>query len=152
MPQISLERITLENWEEAIALKVRADQERFVASNLRSIAESKVRPQCNPVVIRANRVAIGFFLWARDGDLQTYWIYRFMIDAAHQGMGLGRAALEEIIPFLAAKPGARQVMLAVMAGNDTAERLYRSVGFVHTGRTVGDESVMILPLPARALT
>ena len=102
MANIILERISLENWEDAVALAVREDQESYVASNLRSIAESKVRPQCNPMLIKADADAVGFFLWARDGDQQTYWIYRFMIDQEFQGNGLGRAALEQIIPFLSA--------------------------------------------------
>jgi len=147
MANIILERISLENWEDAVALSVREDQESYVASNLRSIAESKVRPQCNPMLIKADTDAVGFFLWARDGDQQTYWIYRFMIDQEFQGNGLGRAALEHIIPFLSAKPGARQIMLAVLKGNETAEKLYISMGFKHTGRLVGDEAVMALSIP-----
>ena len=41
---ISIREITVENWVEAVKLKVKKDQENFVASNAKSIAQSKFQP------------------------------------------------------------------------------------------------------------
>lgn len=42
---ITLKKITRENWEECIDLRVSIEQQRFVASNLYSIAEVQFLPE-----------------------------------------------------------------------------------------------------------
>jgi diamine N-acetyltransferase len=50
-----------------------------------------VYPYLNPLVVMAGGEAVGFGLWGCDPDTGRYYIMRMMIDAAHQGKGLGRA-------------------------------------------------------------
>jgi len=55
------------------------------------------------------------------------------IEKAYQGLGLGRALTEGCIEC-AREAGYRQLELEVVADNAVAIRLYKSLGFVETGR------------------
>jgi ribosomal protein S18 acetylase RimI-like enzyme len=69
-------------------------------------------------------------LWvgpSRD-DPRQWWVYAVDVDEAHRRRGLGRAAMghaEEV----AREAGATAIGLNVFAGNDAAQRLYRSLGY-----------------------
>ena len=54
------------------------------------------------------------------------------VHPARRGKGIGRALLSECIRR-AARAGASLIFLEVRAGNEAAERLYRSMGFVSRG-------------------
>ena len=54
------------------------------------------------------------------------------VHPARRGRGIGRALLSECIRR-AARAGAALIFLEVRAGNEAAERLYRSMGFVFRG-------------------
>jgi ribosomal-protein-alanine N-acetyltransferase len=54
------------------------------------------------------------------------------VDPARRGRGIGRALLSECIRR-AAGAGASRVFLEVRAGNEAAQRLYRSMGFEFRG-------------------
>jgi ribosomal-protein-alanine N-acetyltransferase len=54
------------------------------------------------------------------------------VHPARRGQGIGRALLSECIRR-AARAGASLIFLEVRAGNEAAERLYRSMGFVFRG-------------------
>jgi ribosomal-protein-alanine N-acetyltransferase len=54
------------------------------------------------------------------------------VHPARRGQGIGRALLSECIRR-AARAGAALIFLEVRAGNEAAERLYRSMGFVFRG-------------------
>jgi len=54
------------------------------------------------------------------------------VHPAWRGQGIGRALLSECIRR-AARAGASLIFLEVRAGNEAAERLYRSMGFVFRG-------------------
>ncbi len=51
MAKVHLRNITIENFQECIALKVDASQEGLVASNVKSLAEAKVNPNLFPFAI-----------------------------------------------------------------------------------------------------
>ena len=52
-------------------------------------------------------------------------------DPAHRGLGLGRRIVESAIAFARGK-GASRITCSVTEGNETAESLYASCGFVRT--------------------
>ena len=52
--------VTVENFQECINLKLKKEQEDFCASNLYSIAESKVEPLVIPLCIYVNNTMVGF--------------------------------------------------------------------------------------------
>jgi diamine N-acetyltransferase len=91
---------------------------------------------------------VGHVMWAVDPEDDSHWLGGLVIDAEHQGKGLGRATVEALLamwedqePSLSGTPY-RQAALSVAPDNDKALRLYRSLGFVETGELSDDELVL----------
>ena len=80
-------------------------------------------------------------MWAMDVDEGAHWIGGAVIDAAHQGRGIGRRAMTTVIERLRRDEDAVILALAYRPENERARSLYRSLGFVETGETDGDEIV-----------
>jgi diamine N-acetyltransferase len=138
---LSLREITAENWRECVRLKTSKDQERFVAPNVYSLAQSKYEPYCRPTGIYDDETMVGFVMYAQDPDDQQYWIYRFMIGEAYQGRGYGRAGMLAIIKLLQENYNITELALSYEPDNIVAENLYLSLGFEKTGEVVQDEVV-----------
>lgn len=77
---------------------------------------------------------------------QCFALYHFIIDAEHQGRGLGAAAVHAALEWAASR-GAGSVRLTVDYENHGAKRLYERLGFVATGDFDG-ELGMVCALPA----
>lgn len=146
MKEIMLRPITPENWRESIALKVREDQQGFVASNVHSLAEAKVYPECVPLAIYAGDTMVGFLMYGCSEDDKQYWLIRFMIDARYQGRGYGKAALTQIIQEMRRLPGCDRIYLSYEPENAVAEQLYAGFGFKPSGDYIGGEKVACLQL------
>lgn len=138
---IRLEPITAQNFYKVIELKVGDGQENFVASNVKSIAESRVYPYLEPFAVYAGDEVIGFTMPGRDPENGKYYIVRLMIDARYQGKGYGKAAMQKAIEHLKSKPDCTEIHLSFVPGNP-AEKLYSNLGFERTGET--DESGEII--------
>ena len=79
----------------------------------------------------ADGALIGYAgLWYDGYDAQVMTI---AVDGAHQGHGLGRRLLTELVEH-AREVGAGQVLLEVRVDNAPAIHLYESLGFVMLGR------------------
>ncbi len=144
MEPITLVPITEENFRAYTRLTTKPEQAGFVATNIHSVAQVYVNPTWIPLGLAAGEMAVGFALLGRDSATDHDWIIRFMIGAEHQGQGYGRAALLAVIAQLRAAPGGREIRLSYVQGNEVAEGLYRSVGFVPTGEIDDGEIVMRL--------
>lgn len=136
--------VNKDNWLEVGRLKVRPDQEHFVAANFVSIAESKFEPELIPMVIMHDNEMVGFLMYGYDRDQDSYWIIRFMIDQRFQGKGYGRQAIQMAVAMLRAIPGYKRVKLSYELENAPAEKLYASIGFVPTGEIEQGEKVVVL--------
>jgi diamine N-acetyltransferase len=143
---ISLREITPENFRECINLKVAAHQEKFVAPNVMSIAQSKIYPTYNTFAVYAEDEIVGFVMFGLDTDENRYYLGRMMIDEKHQGKGYGRAAILEVIQRLKQVKTCREIYLSFVPDNTSAERLYKSVGFERTGEFNNGETMMRLDL------
>ncbi|UNK16946.1 GNAT family N-acetyltransferase [Paenibacillus sp. N3/727] len=131
---ISLREIDRSNWEECIHLRVREEQERFMASNLYSIAEVQFLPGFMTRAVFLDNKTIGFLMFGIDPDDQNYWIYRFMIDDQFQGKGYGKAAMNLLIQQIEEADNRTEViMIGYNPDNEGARRLYKSVGFEEMG-------------------
>ena len=130
---ILLREITPQNFKECISLKVASAQENFVASNLMSVAQSKIYPTYNIFAVYAEDEMVGFTMFGLDTDDNKYYLGRLMIDEKHQGKGYGKAAVLEVIERLKQVKDCNEIFLSFVAENAGAERLYRSVGFERTG-------------------
>ena len=129
MVNIELIDLTRENWQAVAALTVSPEQEDFVASNLKTIAEVQFYPSSVCRVIATEGRPVGLAAYGIDTDDGSLWLFRFMISASEQGKGYGRAALVRLIETWRAMP-IGCVCLAYDPDNVAAERLYQSLGFV----------------------
>lgn len=130
---IYLKKISKENWEECIRLKVSEEQQPFIASNLYSIAEVQFLPNFEALAVYDEEMMVGFVMFGLDPDDNNYWIYRLMIDEKHQGKGSGKEALLEVIKRLQEKPDCKKVLVGYHPNNKLVDQLYKRVGFTKEG-------------------
>lgn len=125
-------------------LAVRPEQEPYVATNARSIAEAHFEPRAWFRAVYADEVPVGFVMAYRDPP-KTFWVWRFMIAAAHQSKGYGRRALELLVEE-ARKDSVDEVRLSFHPGEHSPQDFYTRFGFEDTGELEGGEIVMRLAL------
>ena len=125
-----------------VAMRLRPGQGRFIPSNDVSLTEAAGHPGAEPLLIEDDGTPVGFALVCRDLEAGDWWLWRFMLDAAYQGRGLGTGALGLVMRYVTTKPGGARVRLGVMPDNAAALRLYLKAGFVPTGGVEGGETIM----------
>lgn len=137
MPKVHLRKVTLDNFSECISLELDKSQQGFIASNVKSLAEAYVNPNLFPLAIYDAKVAgyekpqlpmVGFTLYEITAGIG--FILRLMIDHRYQRQGYGRAAMLELIKRLKLHPDVELIATSYQRGNETAAKLYRSLGFV----------------------
>lgn len=136
-----------------IDLRVRDDQRGLVASNAVTLAQA-ARHEPGSAVWGlwegARPVGLIAMIDPRRGDLdegddpEGAFLWRLMIDAAHQGRGLGAAALREA-DARARAWGLPRVVTSVVIRADSALPFYLAHGFRRTGR-VWDEIELVRPV------
>lgn len=149
--EITLREINKDNWKQCINLKTTAEQEKFVASNLYSLAQSKFYPSAVTLGIYQGETMVGFLMYDRmDKGYQNsgYYIWRLMIDKNHQKKGYGKAAMQLVIKFLKEKPDCNEILIGYRPENVVAEKLYLSLGFQKTGLIEDGDVLVYLPLKA----
>lgn len=131
---ISLRSIDQNNWEACIKLKPKQEQLGFVASNVYSIAESKISPHLMIKAIYCGEKLIGFAMYGVDMDDGNYWIYRLMIDERFQARGHGKDAMKLIIQDIESRDDRTDVIwLGYQQDNEQGRKLYASLGFKEAG-------------------
>ena len=136
--------VTAAERDAAIALLPNADQQDFIATNADSLAEADANPACAPVLLRLGTKPVGFAMYALDNDDGNYWIYRFMIDRAHQSRGYGTKGLAALIDHIVNTTHCPRIMLGVKPANVVARRLYDRAGFMPAGFDIDGETVLCL--------
>lgn len=146
--RIQLKPVTRENWEEALALKVRSEQEPFVPSVAVSLAKVYIKPDGDeveylPFAIYAEGEMVGFIMHAYVEQTEDmFWINGFIIDEKHQGKGYGKAALTEMISWIENRfPASRETRLTVHQNNRHASTIYEGLGYKKTGDVYDGEVV-----------
>jgi diamine N-acetyltransferase len=146
---IELQTISPDNYELALGLSVRTDQEEFVASVQKSLADAYVYPEASFRLALLDHIIVGYVLiFPVDSDSgRTVNIVRLMIDQRYQGQGLGRQLLEVTLHWIQAlEPKVQRVRISTLPQNARALSLYESVGFVRSGME-DDELALCLELP-----
>jgi diamine N-acetyltransferase len=143
---VSLREITSETLYSILKLKVKPEQEQFVATNSNSIAEAYFEPKAWFRAIYSGETPVGFFMLFDNPDEPEYYLWRFMIDSRYQRMGYGRQALNLLIEHVRTRPNARELALSYSPGEGSPEPFYERLGFANTGEIVDDEYVMKLIL------
>jgi len=141
---VELREITQESLGTVLDLAVEPEQEQYVAANARSIAEAHFEPRGWFRAVYADDGPVGFVMAYRDPP-NEFWVWRFMIDAGHQGKGYGRRALELLIEE-ARQDGVKEMKLSYHPGEHSPHAFYTRFGFVDTGEVDEGEIVMRLTL------
>ena len=169
-----LEKITYDNLEAVLDLRVRKEQKDFVASNKISLIEAYLsladEEPVFPFAICNNDTVVGFLMinygddWAQEDnetwmncdfykeheDRFYYYIWRFMIDKKYQGRGYGKEAMKLALDFIRTFPcgEAEFIVLSYEPENIAAKELYRSFGFIEVPESYqeGDEIYAVLDL------
>jgi diamine N-acetyltransferase len=132
---IHLAPVTRHNWQALAELRVAPGQERFVRSNLFSIAESRFYARARLRAIRtAAGDAVGLAFYGIEPGDRLCWLLRIMIADGHQRRGYGSAAVRLIAADVRRSYGAEALYLSVVPGNDLASALYERLGFEFTGK------------------
>ena len=146
---VQLKPISEADRDRCILLKVRKEQEPYIATNERSLIEADHCAAARPFSIYAGDRMVGFTMFAFDEAYadpnDRYWLWRFMIDQEFQGKGYGQLALTEIITYFK-EHGADHIKLSTKASNQRAISLYKNFGFEKTGEMNGVETVFYLKL------
>jgi diamine N-acetyltransferase len=142
--------VTPKNYEAALALSVRPDQEDLVAPVVKSLAEAYVYPdQAWPRLIYDGDLLVGFVMafldipWGHSSDDLRSGLWRLNVAADAQGNGYGRFAVEAACAEIRARGGTRAyVTWAPRAGGP--EKFYLRLGFRPTGEQSGGQTVGVL--------
>ncbi|MCU4931018.1 GNAT family N-acetyltransferase [Bacillus cereus] len=134
MKKIYLKPIDKSNWEEAIRLSVKEEQQTFISSNLYSIAEVQFLDHFYAKGIYLDEKMIGFTMFGIDPDDNNYWIYRLMIDERFQGKGIGKKAIYRVIDEIRQnnQTNIPLIMIGYAPENLTAKFVYKKAGFIET--------------------
>jgi diamine N-acetyltransferase len=150
---ITLQDITEDNFEDFMEMELPEHQRDLLASNAYSIAQSRFYPDYIPRAVYCDGKPAGFLLYDRRADdvEGDYAIYRFMVDHAQQGRGIGRRAMELLLAELRARDDVRRITICYHTRNERAQAFYASFGFVETGIDERGEMVAELRVatPAR---
>lgn len=146
MPVISLREVTAKSVRAVCALDVSPEQRSYVAANAVSIAQAHFEPRAWFRAIYADETPIGFVMLHEDPEKEEYFLWRLMVDAAHQGQGYGRRALDLVADHARAQPGARELLSSYISGPDGPADFYRRYGFIETGDIEDGEVVIRLDL------
>lgn len=116
---IHFEKVTPDNFEAVINLRLRDDQIGFLENNLYSLAEAKVFDYLEPRSVYDDNRLIGFML---------YYFQPYGVE------GLGKQSMIAALEYFREEyPSAAFVELMHYLDNDTGASLYESVGFESTG-------------------
>lgn len=137
--------ITKNNFNECIRLKVRDDQ-KYVAANVYSIAQSKTEPKYIPMALYDDETMVGFVMYELDYKEKELYLCRFMIDEQHQHMGYGKGALDILKGMAMKDPGIEKIELSTKPDNEHGIKVYEEFGFIDTGVLDDGEEVFVLYL------
>jgi diamine N-acetyltransferase len=100
--EVHLRRITADNEQECLGLRVDDVQAKFVATNAQSLSQARANPGLVPLAVYDRAACgypqprvpmVGFVMYEIDCGVGS--ILRLMIDREHQRKGYGRAALQK---------------------------------------------------------
>ena len=131
------------NWR--IPLKVSKAQEAYVANSTTILARAYAYrdSRSRAFLIYEDETPIGMVLYHDEESLKAYIFSEMFIDERFQGKGYGRVATRLVLDNMKKDGKYNKVILCYIEGNDAAQKLYESFGFVETDR---DEDEVIMEL------
>ncbi len=144
MTQVELVPLHRLNWEEVVRLEVAPEQQRFIPSNLYSIAQSRFEKNSLLYAIRAEGKTVGFAMLLLSDNV--CWIARLMIDKHFQGRGYGYKALQQILQQMHHKARIHEVRVVVAKENNRAIAFFEKCGFFLKDELDDNEYIYFYPL------
>jgi RimJ/RimL family protein N-acetyltransferase len=144
--KVRLIEITTDNYEEIGRLETHHSQRRFVATMAQSYADA-LFPQVfegGPVLpwmrgIQADGVLVGFVMLALVTEFHDEpYLWRLLVDRLHQGRGIGKRVLDEVVAQVTST-GSNSLVTSWVEGRGSPRPFYESYGFVPTGRIIEGE-------------
>ena len=144
--KIHFEIINPENWRIFSALKVKKEQEEWVAAYITILARAYVYREDNSVVyaIYDSTTPIGLLMQRDyiDNGKRYCVLDQFMIDKKYQGKGYGKKAMQLWISLIKKDTNYDSITLCYKEEDLIASKLYQGLGFQHTGEVDEDEVIM----------
>ncbi len=140
---VALRPVDEANRAAVLVVAPRPEQGRFVAPVAQYLASCKDEGVWQPFALVVDGEVVGFAMWAIDDDASR-WIGGVVVDAAHQGRGIGRGAVESILAMFRDQAGATGAAMTCAPDNLVARGLYERLGFRATGEMDDDEVVLRL--------
>ena len=131
------------NWR--IPLNVSKEQELYVATSTTILARAYAyrNSRSRAFLIHKDETPVGMVLYHDDESLDAYIFSEMFIDEKFQGKGYGRLATQLVLDDMKKDGKYNKVILCYIEGNDAAQKLYESFGFVEIDR---DEDEIIMEL------
>ena len=143
---VKLMKVVRDNFNDVIELEIEEAQEKYILSNVITIAESTLSPYFHLFHHRAicvDEKVVGFveYQFGEIGEFDenecTIWL--FMIDRKHQNTGIGKIAMSLLLEEIKAHERCKLVDIYYDPQNLAAKNLYASHGFKENGnRDDGD--------------
>jgi diamine N-acetyltransferase len=166
MPSVQLRDIvTAADTAAVMSLRRAPGQERYLGSMADHVADAAADARAMPRMWSAHDASSGQlvgFVMISDGipaatmaehpDLVgPYYLWRLLVDAAHQGRGYGSAIIDAVVAYLRTRPGADILWTSCAKGEDGPLGFYLRYGFVQAGDVSWDddapEHLLRLDLP-----
>jgi diamine N-acetyltransferase len=140
---VQLREITKDTVSAIVKLDA-GDNRTQVAPNAVSIAQAYFQKEAWFRAIYADDAPVGFVMLydptlVERPEEPEFFLWRLMIDQAHQGKGYGRHAVQTLFDHVRTRPGARRLLVSHVKSADRLARFYQSLGFRYTGREIDGE-------------
>lgn len=131
---VEFKEITEDNFEEVLKLKISEEQDkkRFVAPNVRSLADAYLYRNAGdvfPFAVEDDGEVVGFILLDEDVEEKEYMIWRTMVGEEFQGRGYGKAIVRKVIEQFEADERFDVLIADYVVGNEPMKQLLESLGF-----------------------
>jgi GNAT superfamily N-acetyltransferase len=145
MTSIELREITAANRDAVVAIHAGPAEGRYVPSVANSLEEAAETPEGNPWyrAVYLDGEPVGFVMLSWDvkpqpPDISGPWfLWRLIVDEPHQGRGIGRAIVDEVVRLIRAE-GATELLTSHGMGEGDPGGFYERLGFAPTGEFESD--------------
>jgi diamine N-acetyltransferase len=112
-PRLTLADVTADNWRDVADLAPRDDQRDFVpALAARYLLLGLYGGVWHCLGAFEGDTAVAHVMWAVDPDDGSHWIGGLLVDAQHQGRGVGRRVVELLIERLRSDPACDRICMS----------------------------------------
>ncbi|WP_404407017.1 GNAT family N-acetyltransferase [Jeotgalibacillus malaysiensis] len=136
MKELSIQKVSADNWRSLAGLTVAADQNPYIEPNEISMLESFYDTKHNWVCFGLFKQdqPLGFMMIGAENKEEQYiWLDRFMIDQGFQGSGLGKSFIQLAIEYIFAHYAVNEIVISIKPENVGAKRFYTQAGFEDSG-------------------